>query len=77
MRRLVVGIALGFATVAGGVAGAGVASATDQPAADDWPVSRTYVNRMYVDDAAATAAGYAGCAVGYGYYSRLSDYCAA
>jgi hypothetical protein len=74
MRRLTVGIALLFASIAGGIASAGVARA-DVPLTDDWPVSRTYVRTtMYVD--ALPDSGYAGCAVGVGYDSYADDYCA-
>jgi hypothetical protein len=74
MRRLVVGTALLFAALTGGVLAAGAARATE-PAADDWPVSRTYASAMYVDDAAGSAgepvlAAYAGC----GSWT-LADYC--
>jgi hypothetical protein len=49
MRKIVVGTALLFASLAGGIASAGVARA-DVPTTDDWPVSRTYVrSSMYVD----------------------------
>lgn len=48
MRRIVVGTALLFASVAGGIAGAGAARA-DVPLTDDWPVGRTVASRMWID----------------------------
>jgi hypothetical protein len=62
MRRLIIGTALWFATIAGGIALAGSnAHAATAPAVDDWPVSRTVVGQMYYDADALVLASAGGC----------------
>jgi hypothetical protein len=62
MRKIVIGTALWFATIASGIAlGGAHAHAAAAPAADDWPISRTVVSRMYYDADAGVLASVGGC----------------